>query len=578
MALQHKVTALYCRLSKDDDRQGESLSIEMQKTILMQFAKDNDLYPVEVYADDGYSGLNFDRPQFQRMLDDIVKDKIGTVIVKDLSRLGRDHLQVGQYTEIYFPTHRIRFIAINDGVDTKDASSGDYAALKNVINEFYSRDTSRKIKASFNARAKEGRYMTTVAPFGYLKDPADHTHLIPDPETAPYVKKIFELCASGWGNYKIRDYLRINKVPMPSWYHYIRGDLNKGVMFPTEESRYMWRPDTLRNLIRNRVYCGDCVRGKTTTIFKTKKHVKTDESEWIVVENTHEPIVSRELWEKANQLVKVKRQEYKETLTGRENIFSGIIKCADCGKALSSAKYGSHSNHRIYLCNSYRTYGKRRCSGHRTFEEDLKAAVLTDMKEKAAMLLEDREQFFKALLDVKRNTDSQKSSVSDDAYRKNIKRLRDVNCFIDKLYEDHVLGRISAENFDRMMIKYQTEQEELTEKINEYENQQAEASQTVRDIGKFFELLEKEVVDAEELTAEMINALIERIDIHEVEYEDGIATQQIDIHYWHVGKIDNTEYRSSIFYKSEKVVEASKQRAARADKKRENDVLALMSS
>lgn len=340
----------------------------------------------------------------------------------------------------------------------------------------------------------------------------------------------------------------------------------------------MWRPDTLRNLIRNRVYCGDCVRGKTTTIFKTKKHVKTDESEWIVVENTHEPIVSRELWEKANQLVKVKRQEYKETLTGRENIFSGIIKCADCGKALSSAKYGSHSNHRIYLCNSYRTYGKRRCSGHRTFEEDLKAAVLADMKEKAAMLLEDREQFFKALLDVKRNTDSQKSNVSDDAYRKNIKRLRDVNCFIDKLYEDHVLGWISSENFDRMMIKYQTEQEELTEKINEYENQQAEASQTVRDIGKFFELLEKEVVDAEELTAEMINALIERIDIHEVEYEDGIATQQIDIHYWHVGKIDNTEYRSSTFYKSEKVVEASKQRAARADKKRENDVLALMSS
>lgn len=311
-----KKTALYCRLSKDDEREGESASIETQKSMLTQFAKERGLYPIKVYVDDGYSGLNFDRPGFQSMIDDIVLGEIGTVVTKDLSRLGRDHLTVGQYTEIYFPTHKVRYIAINDGVDTTNSYSTDYAALKNVMNEFYSRDNSRKIKAAFKARAKDGKYHAKAAPFGYLKDPADKNHLVPDPETAPVVVKIYALCAQGWGNYRIRDYLREAKVPVPSWYQHIRGIEDKSKMFPDEESRYIWRPDTLRLLIRNRAYCGDCVMCKSDTIFKTKKHPKTDEKDWIVVEDTHEPLVSRELWERANKLVSVKRQEYKETLSG----------------------------------------------------------------------------------------------------------------------------------------------------------------------------------------------------------------------------------------------------------------------
>lgn len=333
-----KYCGLYCRLSKDDEKAGESASIETQKSLLMQYATENNLLPVEFYIDDGYSGLNFDRPEFQRMIDDIVAGKIHTVITKDLSRMGRDHLGVGHYTEIFFPTQGVRYIAVNDNVDTSSSQSNDFAALKNVINEFYSRDTSRKIKASVQARAKEGKYRSTASPFGYIKDPNDKNHLIPDPETSHYIKQIFELVVQGYGNSRLRGFLRENKVPCPSWFHYIRGEQDKGYMFPTEESRYFWRPDTLRLIIRNRVYMGDCVNGKTTAIFKTKIKKKVPKEDWIIVKDTHEPLVSRELWERANELVSIKRHNAEQNRTGYISPFTGILKCHDCGKALTDRK------------------------------------------------------------------------------------------------------------------------------------------------------------------------------------------------------------------------------------------------
>lgn len=320
-------------------------------------------------------------------------------------------MTVGQYTEIYFPTHKVRYIAINDGVDTTNSYSTDYAALKNVMNEFYSRDNSRKIKAAFKARAKDGKYHAKAAPFGYLKDPADKNHLVPDPETAPVVVKIYALCAQGWGNYRIRDYLREAKVPVPSWYQHIRGIEDKSKMFPDEESRYIWRPDTLRLLIRNRAYCGDCVMCKSDTIFKTKKHPKTDEKDWIVVEDTHEPLVSRELWERANKLVSVKRQEYKETLSGYRSLFAGLLKCADCGKAMSRRNYGSKSKHKVFVCGTYATYGKFKCSEHKIFEDDLIAAVLADIQNKAELALNHRETLIKLIVSKNNKASSSNQKI-----------------------------------------------------------------------------------------------------------------------------------------------------------------------
>ncbi len=559
MTQQLKTTALYCRLSKDDERQGESLSIETQKSMLVRFAQENGLLPYELYVDDGYSGLNFQRPDFQRMIDDVAVGKVGVVVVKDLSRFGRDHIVVGQYQEIYFPSKRVRFIALNDGIDTLNSQSTDYAALKNVINEFYSRDTSRKIKAAFRARAKDGKYHSKAAPFGYLKDPADHNHLIPDPETAPVVAKIYDLVLKGWGNHRIRDYLRETQVPVPSWYQHIRGIEDKSRMFPDEESRYIWRPDTLRLLIRNRVYCGDCVLCKSDTVFKTKQHFKTDEKTWITVENTHEPIVSREVWERANELIAVKRREYKKTLSGDLNIFSGLLKCADCGKALSRRRYGSNSSHMIYVCGTYATYGSHKCTQHKIFEDDLTAAMLADIRELFSAVRKDKAKLIDLLMKSKAKNEGRTLTTKDAQYKRVCRRLEEVNRLVDKLYEDSISGRINETNFARMLGKYQQEQEDLLAEKERLERETAAVREIRSGAEHFAELLEQ-YGDISELTPEILNMLVEKILVYEPRAVDGVMRQQIDVYYRYIGVIKLVDYGSTTYYRTEGVSSAAKKR------------------
>lgn len=559
MTQQLKTTALYCRLSKDDERQGESLSIETQKSMLVRFAQENGLIPYEIYVDDGYSGLNFERPDFQRMIDDVATGKIGVVVVKDLSRFGRDHIVVGQYQEIYFPSKRVRFIALNDGIDTINSHSTDYAALKNVINEFYSRDTSRKIKAAFRARAKDGKYRSKSAPFGYLKDPADHNHLIPDPETAPVVAKIYELVLKGWGNHRIRDYLRETKVPVPSWYMHIRGIEDKSHMFPDEESKYIWRPDTLRLLIRNRVYCGDCVLCKSDTVFKTKQHFKTEESSWITVEDTHEPIVSRDTWERANELIAVKRRKYKDTLSGDLNIFSGLLKCADCGKALSRRKYGSNSSHMIYVCGTYATYGSHKCTQHKIFEEDLTTAITEDIRELFSQVKKDKAKLIDLLIKCKAKNTGKTLNTKDAQYKRVCKRLDEVNRLVDKLYEDSIAGRVNETNFARLLGKYQQEQDNILAEKKKLESDTAAVREIRSDAEHFADALEQNG-DISTLTPEILNMLVEKILVHEPRAVDGVMRQQIDVYYRYIGVIKLVDYGSTTYYKSGEVVNAAKKR------------------
>lgn len=567
MTQQLKTTALYCRLSKDDERQGESLSIETQKSMLVRFAQENGLIPYEIYVDDGYSGLNFERPDFQRMIDDVATGKIGVVVVKDLSRFGRDHIVVGQYQEIYFPSKRVRFIALNDGIDTINSHSTDYAALKNVINEFYSRDTSRKIKAAFRARAKDGKYRSKSAPFGYLKDPADHNHLIPDPETAPVVAKIYELVLKGWGNHRIRDYLRETKVPVPSWYMHIRGIEDKSHMFPDEESKYIWRPDTLRLLIRNRVYCGDCVLCKSDTVFKTKQHFKTEESSWITVEDTHEPIVSRDTWERANELIAVKRRKYKDTLSGDLNIFSGLLKCADCGKALSRRKYGSNSSHMIYVCGTYATYGSHKCTQHKIFEEDLTTAITEDIRELFSQVKKDKAKLIDLLIKCKAKNTGKTLNTKDAQYKRVCKRLDEVNRLVDKLYEDSIAGRVNETNFARLLGKYQQEQDNILAEKKKLESDTAAVREIRSDAEHFADALEQNG-DISTLTPEILNMLVEKILVHEPRAVDGVMRQQIDVYYRYIGVIKLVDYGSTTYYKSGEVVNAAKKRERAKMKKR----------
>ena len=559
MTQQLKTTALYCRLSKDDERQGESLSIETQKSMLVRYAQENGLLPYEIYVDDGYSGLNFERPSFQRMIDDVAVGKISVVVVKDLSRFGRDHIVVGQYQEIYFPSKKVRFIALNDGIDTVNSHTTDYAALKNVINEFYSRDTSRKIKAAFRARAKDGKYHAKAAPFGYLKDPNDHNHLIPDPETAPIVAKIYDLVLKGWGNHRIRDYLRETKVPVPSWYQLIRGVEDKSHMFPDEDSKYIWRPDTLRLLIRNRVYCGDCVLCRSDTIFKTKQHFKTDEKEWITVENTHEAIVSREIWERANELIAVKRREYRKTLTGVLNIFSGLLKCADCGKALSRRKYGSNSGHMIYVCGTYATYGSHKCTQHKIFEEDLTAAMLADIQELFSAVTKNKARLIDLLIKGKAKSEGKTLTTKETQYKRVCKRLEDVNRLIDKLYEDSISGKVNETNFVRLLGKYQQEQESILAEKEKLQGETAAVREIRSDVEHFADLLER-YGDISKLTPEILNMLVEKIVVYEPRAVDGVMRQQLDVYYRYIGVIKLVDYGSTTYYKHGEVTNAAKKR------------------
>jgi len=557
-----KKTALYCRLSKDDERFGESVSIETQKAMLVQYAQESGLAPYEFYIDDGYTGLNFDRPDFQRMLDDIAAGKVHTIVTKDLSRLGRDHLMVGHYTEIYFPTNGIRYVALNDGVDTSVANSNDYAAIKNVMNEMYSRDSSRKIKAAIRARAKQGKYRSTVAPFGYVKDPSDHNHLLPDPETAGYVKTIFELCAAGYGNWKIREYLRKNKIPNPSWFHHSRGLIDKSRMFPDEQSRYMWRPDTLRLLIRNRVYIGDTVNCKSSHIFKTTKHPRTDESEWIVVEGTHEPLVSRELFDIANEVVSVKRQSYKESLTGAANPFKGLLKCADCGKAMTRRRNGSASGHIIYVCSAYATYGKERCSHHKVFEEDLRKAVLGDIRGKARLALESKDELVAAIVRAGFDADGRSLEARKKTHQKDVNRLATLERLVVKLYEDVASGRVTQSNFDMMIGKYQAEQESLMERVGAFD-EDAEAYSDRRTNAEMCADLLARHSEIEELTPEIMNTLVKRIEVHEPTVVDGVSRQRVDIYYRYAGLVDDNEFDKLTFYHTKGVERTTRKRAER---------------
>lgn len=569
MDQQPKITALYCRLSKDDERLGESLSIETQKTMLSQYAKEHHLFPIEFYIDDGYTGLNFERPDFQRMIDDIALGKVGTVITKDLSRLGRDHIQTGQYAEIYFPTHKVRYIAINDGFDTDNQQSALYASLKTAINEFYSRDTSVKIKASFRARAKEGKHHSVVPPYGYLKDPADKNNLIPDPETAPIIRKIYDLVLKGWGNHRIRDYLRETKAPCPSWIHNVRGWLNKEHMFPTEESRYIWRPDSLRNIIRNPVYCGDLAYGRSETIFKTKRHPKTEESKWIIVHDTHEPLVSREDWERANELIAIKRQDFKDSLKNSPNLFAGILKCADCGKAMTRRKYGSKNNRQIYVCTTYAMYGSYRCSQHKLFEEDIQAVVLEDIRALCKEAKLDRQELINRIAAAMPETANPISSPELESALN--KRLAELNKLLDKLYEDHLFGTINESNYNRMMAKYQKEQENVQTQIDSLAGARAEAEDKRSKAEKAADLF-SQYGEITELTKGLVNTLIDKITVSEPYVVDGRFKQDVTIYYRYIGAFGNVQRDPTRFYKSEKCVYASRQRAARQKQDRNLEV------
>ena len=534
--------ALYMRLSRDDDETYDSVSIQTQRALLSQYCSEHHISVYAEYVDDGFSGTNFDRPGFQRMLFDIENGFVNTVIVKDLSRFGREYIQVGYYLEIDFPSRGVRFIAVNDNEDT-DKGLSDFAPFKSLFNDFYAKDTSRKVKAAYAAKFRAGEYLTTFAPIGYKKDPDVKNHLIIDEETRWIVERMFTMAANGDGAYRICHVFYDEKVPTPAWLHYQRsGNFSRVFVDPVthellpEDKKYSWTVPEVKKILRDEVYIGHTVCGKQKKVsYKSKKRVAAPKEEWKVIQNTHEPLISVDLFNRAQEQIAKRRRQSKD---GTTQIFSGLLRCADCGWILS---YGINRSHKTpdayYRC---RKYAERigLCTPHYVRYDVLYSFVLSRLQYWINAVNQDEAAIFESLK-RSNNLDTAAASSRASAELKSAEtRLKKLDNLMEKLYEDRISETITERNFTLLSQKYQREQEELTAKMETMTVQIASVEKQTADVEKWIETVKRYSAPTE-LTAELLNALIEKIVIHEaVKLPKKQRQQEIEIFYRFVGKLD----------------------------------------
>ena len=530
---------MYCRLSKDDGTDNESASIATQKSILTDYVKRQGWHLAKTYVDDGYSGTNFQRPSFQNMIKDIENGLINCVITKDLSRLGRNYLDCGLYLEVFFPEHNVRYIAVNDGVDTLNKSAMDITPFRNILNEMYSADVSVKIKSAYRARFQQGKFMGTTAPYGYVKDPADHNHLLIDDKVAHVVREIFDLALAGNGIAKIRKHINKQHILRPAAYAVEQGATGYERYFEdNEENRYIWSENSVRGILRSPIYAGNLAGYKRIAAnMKSKKRPSKLPEEWEVIPDTHEGIVTQEEFDTVQQLMTSRRRE--QNAGGFENIFSGVIKCADCGYAMRAASANRRKRPDIidcvqYTCNNYGRYGNVMCTAHSIEARDLFNAVLADINRFADMAVND-EKAVRAIERRLTETDQSRAKSLEKEKKKLNKRLAELDRLFSSLYEDKVMERITERNFEMMSGKYQKEQLEIEARLKEVTetlNDSYEKSQGVRD---FLSLI-RNYQGLKELDATIINALIDKILVSEREkLADGTVRQEIKIYYKFIG-------------------------------------------
>lgn len=531
---QHYKAALYCRLSVDDGNFGGSVSIETQKILLEQYCKDHKITDYKFYCDDGCSGTTFDRPSFKKMLSDIDKGKINLVIVKDLSRFGRNYVEAGMYVQ-RFTDSNIRFIAADDNYDSLVNSDDLLFPIKNVVNEMYARDVSKKTKAAKKAKARDGQFIGSKAPFGYKIDPNDRHHLIVDEPAAQVVKRIFRLASEGVGYNKMAKMFREEKVRTPIAYF----NLNNPDYFKSDYWRkeFDWHVTSIRAILNNEVYLGKLVYGKQRNkSMKSKEKVRNPKEDWIVVENCHEPIITQELWDTVHKMLNAKHRPAK---TGEVQMFAGLLYCSDCGHCLtySQKQRKDGSYHGAYSCWMYKTHGKEYCASHYITFDTIYDLVLIDIQRNLFQYRKNADKF-KSILSRKYQSDSQKKSKQITLeYEQKQKRCEELDKIISRLYEDNVLGRISDERYESMSQSYELEQSEirkvlpiLKSKIDELKRQSDCADNFINVIKKYT------IID--KLDAAILNELIDKIVVHHKEQaEDGRTFQQIEIYYRFVGKL-----------------------------------------
>lgn len=531
------VTALYARLSKDDDLVGDSNSIVHQKEILAKYAKEHGFTNIEFYVDDGFSGTNFNRPDFQRMMADAEEGKISTVIVKDMSRFGRDYIMVGYYTEIYFSNLDIRFIAINDNVDSNIQTENDLTPFKNVFNEWYARDTSKKIRAVFKAKGNSGKHLSTNPPFGYKKDPNDKDKWIIDDEAAATVRRIFQMYVDGYRISEIGHKLTEEKVETPILYY-----MNRGIK-TNARSEYpeIWDLMSIKYILSQTAYAGHTVNFQTAVkSYKTKKQVNLPRNQWVIFRNTQEAIIDEKTFETVQQMRKAKRARTKYN---EPNMFSGLLYCADCGNHLTIQRVARNRKMDNFSCATYRKKKKGLCSCHRILVSDLETIVKNDLQKVCEyVFLHEKEFTDDYLSGSKRETVKFQSKTKADLKRLH-ERQEDIGRIIRKLYEDNVCGRITDERFDFLAKSYEDEGNDLKTKIQELKNALASSVQEEEKLSKFLKVV-KSYTKIEELTPEILNSFIEKIYIGETEKYDGRKMQEVEIIYKFVGAINLPQYNS----------------------------------
>ena len=537
MRQSDKITALYCRLSRDDELQGDSNSIVNQKNILSKYAKENGLKNLQFFVDDGFSGTNFNRPSWNDLIALVEENKVGTIIVKDMSRLGRDYLKVGFYTEVMFVEKNIRFIAINNGIDSANQTDSDFTPFLNIINEWYAKDTSKKIKAVMKAKGESGKTLTTIPPFGYMKSPDDKTKWIVDEPAAETVRKVFNLCMNGYGPSQIAKILREEKVLTPAAYWQ---SIGRTTNLPTPENPYRWVADTISTMLEKKEYLGHTVNFKTyKQSYKSKKKCSNPKEKHLIFENTQEPIIDVDTWERVQELRKNKR---RPTRTGKSNMFSGIAYCADCGQKLyycTSKYFESRQDH--FVCSTSRK-GKEECSTHFIRATILEQGVLAHLKYVIGTVASYENQFRKVLgakqkAEVKKELFAKKKLLS-----KSESRIKELNLLFQRIYEDNVSGKISDERFEMLSANYETEQAELKQIIGKLSAEISKTEEQSDNVERFISKVHK-YFDLQELTPSVLNDMVKRVYVHAPQTIDGKRTQEIDIVYDLVGILPQSLFR-----------------------------------
>ena len=530
---ENKITALYCRLSQDDGREGESNSISNQKEILAQYARANGFHNTMFFVDDGISGTTFDRPDFQRMQRMIENGEIGAVIVKDLSRFGRNYLDVGEYLEIKYPTLGVRFIAIQENVDTLKNTGTEMMPFNNIFNEWYAAQTSKKIRAVWKSKADKGERIAAAIPYGYIKSQDDPKQWIIDEEAAKVVRYIFELTLEGLGPMKIARRLEDEQILSPTAYYLENGRKSSNDI--SARGKCAWSTTSVRHILENRQYTGCTVNFKTSLVsYKVHKTVYNPEEEWQIIPNTQEAIIDEDTFNRVQELRDSRR---RNTATGRESLFSGLLYCADCkSKLYFCAAKSIKPEQEFHRCSAYKE-NRGSCSIHFIREVVLREAIL-ELVKRVALFIQQYEAVFLYMYAKKHNITKEVNTRNMKAtIERNKRRIKELDKLIERIYEDNVLGKIPDARFSKMMASYEAEQNQLVTETAKAEESLKTMEQDKVDLRTFLEMI-RQCTDIKELTPAIVNRLIRRIEVHNSERIDGRKQVRLDVYFTAVGLID----------------------------------------